>query len=199
MFIVSGLSGSGKTTLCGELGRMLGITPVRTSDFLISLLAETRSKDERLSAWHNRSDTALSSTEKRLFRLADQLHWHVVQQRPIGVHESMTLPLLLRRSHSACRVYLDVATTVRHLRVAHRHRISLSEAGLLATRKDAQTIGYIESAYGLTPGTPEHLSLYDIVVIVAEDGMTQLQAPRASTTDLQLLTAALTRTQEQEV
>lgn len=164
MIIVSGFSGSGKTTLCRALAEITSTQPIRTSDFLIERLGETRDKEGRLFAWQHRSEELLTEEELRIGRLADIDHLRFATEHNEGVHESMTLPILIPPSAGICRVFLDVADTVRYQRVATRHGIDVESARLLGERKDAQTRLYIERAYGILPMSPGHLVHYDTIM-----------------------------------
>jgi len=198
LLIVSGFSGGGKTTLCSALARITGSQPVRTSDFLIRRLGEQRDKEGRLFAWQDRETDLLTEREVLVFAEADNDHLRVVRETPGGVHESMTLPLLLDSAADTCRVFLDVDSEIRYRRVAARHGIDLEDARTLVVRKDAQTRLYIETAYGLFVGSEAHLGHYDAVIRVSGDGTTHWRIGSVSATNRGLLERAVQQV-EQEV
>lgn len=190
LIIVSGFSGSGKTTLCHALSEITSTQPVRTSDFLIERLGELRDKEERLFAWQHRSEELLTEEELRVGRLADADHLHLATEQNGGVHESMTLPLLVLPSSSICRVFLDVASTIRYIRVAMRHNIDVESASLLGKRKDAQTRLYLQRAYGVLPMSPSHLVHYDVIMRVNADNKMAWEERSVSPENRALLLAA---------
>jgi hypothetical protein len=170
---------------------MMGVQPVRTSDFLIARLDEVRDKEGRLLAWQDRKASLLTDHEVLVFAEADADHLKIVRSAPVGVHESMTLPLRMEFAEETCRVFLDVDDEVRHGRVASRHSIDFSVARALVQRKDAQTRLYIETAYGLLVGTEAHLGYYDVVARVSGAGVTSWRVSSVSATNRKLLEEAV--------
>lgn len=169
-FVISGLSGSGKTTFGTALGQLLDTVPVRTSDFLIKILGETRDKDGRLFAWANRTDNVLTIRELLSGLEADQEHLYYLQANFHGIHESLTLPVLLTPNSATCRIFLYTPDACRYQRVAERHGIDLETAASLTARKDDQTRLYLEVAYGLKLSNKAYMQCFDIILPTCNHG-----------------------------
>lgn len=173
IFIVSGLTASGKTTLCLALSHVLGIEPHHTSQLYMDNLQEKRPKDERIRAWLNRDPDAHDLAALVAGTKADADHYSMVVEEQVrrthGVHESLTLPLLLPMSMSICRIMLDVYEPTRIERIAKHYGLPPEEAATVVSRKDKRTNNYMEYVYERSLHNPLYHGSFN-ALLVGQDG-----------------------------
>ncbi|EDK72820.1 hypothetical protein TM7_0029 [candidate division TM7 genomosp. GTL1] len=167
--VISGLTGSGKTTLSSALCRILKCSPTRTSDLMLQLLGDNRSKDERMIGWKTQKSTEVTPSAFAAGMQADQLHRTLVQKAPGGVHESIALPVLLKPEQGVCRILLDTDSAVRFERVARREGVDSATAQVITSRKDDRTQNYMRQAYGLEVSSAAYLRHFDVILRTGND------------------------------
>lgn len=167
--VISGLTGSGKTTLSNTLCHILKCSPTRTSDLMLQLLGDNRSKDERMIEWKTQKSTNVTPSAFTAGIQADQVHRALVQESRYGVHESIALPILLKSEQDICRIFLDTDSSVRFRRVANREVVDLATAQTITSRKDNRTQNYMHQAYGLEIPSATYLQYFDVILRTSSD------------------------------